>query len=135
MLTSNSSHIAVVRSYQSNLNEPNTSHTTALCSTKSIIKSIKQISDEANTERQANVFADSTSELQVRYPTWCIGVKSPARNFKYLAQENCMTKITCTNAKLRLKLLHVHSNTSNHLHKQSFVELHVHVAGLLYQHL
>jgi len=121
MLTSNPSRIAVVRPYQSNLNEPNTSHTTALCSTKSIIQSIKQISAEANTERQANVFADSTSELQVRYPTWCIGEKSPARNFKYLAQENCMTKITCTNAKLRLKLLHVHSNTSNHLHKQSFV--------------
>ena len=42
MLTSNQSRIAVVRPYQSNLNEPNTSHTTALCSTKSIIKSIKQ---------------------------------------------------------------------------------------------
>ena len=120
MLTSNPSRIAVVRSYQSNLNEPNTSHTTALCSTKSIIQSIKQISAEANTERQANVFAESTSELQVRYPTWCIGAKSPAQNFKYLVQENCMTKITCTNTNLRLKLLHVHSNASNHLHKQSF---------------
>ncbi len=52
MLTSNQSHIAVVRPCQSNLNEPNTSHTTALCSTKSIVKSIKQISAEANTERQ-----------------------------------------------------------------------------------
>ena len=103
MLTSNPSHIAVVRPYQSNLNEPNTSHTTALCSTKSNIKSIKQISAEASTERQANVFADSTSELQVRYPAWCIGTKSPARNFKYLAQENCNAKITCTNAKLRLR--------------------------------
>ena len=77
MLTSNPSRIAVVRPYQSNLNEPNTSHTTALCSTNSI-QSIKQISAEANTERQANVFADSTSELQVRYLTWCTGAKSPA---------------------------------------------------------
>ena len=103
MQTFNPSRIAVVRPYQSNLNEPNTSHTTALCSTKSIIQSNKQICAEANTERQANVFADSTSELQVRYPTWCIGVISPAQKFKYLVQENCMTKITCTNAKLRLR--------------------------------
>ncbi len=95
----------------------------------------KQTSAEANTERQANVFADSTSELQVRYPTWCIGEKSPARNFKYLVQENCNAKITCTNAKLRMKLLHVHSNMSNHLHKQSFGRLHVHVAGVRCQHL
>lgn len=103
MLTSNQSRIAVVRPYQSNLNEPNTSHTTALCSTKSIIKSIKQISAEANTERQANVFADSTSELQVRYPMWCTGAISPAQKRKYLVQENCMTKITCTNTKLRVR--------------------------------
>ena len=91
MLTSYQSHIAVVRPYQSNLNEPNTSHTTALCSTKSIIQSIKQISAEANTERQANVFADSTSELQVRYPAWCIGAKSPAQKFKYSILKNCKT--------------------------------------------
>ena len=42
MLTSNPSRIAVVRPYQSNLNEPNTSHTTALCSTKSILLSINK---------------------------------------------------------------------------------------------
>ena len=93
--------IAVVRSF--NLNQPNTSHTTALCSTKSIIQSNKQICAEANTERRANVFADSTSELQVRYPTWCTDAKSPAQNFKYLVQENCNGKITCTNAELLLK--------------------------------
>ena len=103
MLTSKPSRIAVVRPYQSNLNEPNTSHTTALCSTQSIFQSIKQISAEANTERQANVFADSTSELQVRYPTWCIGANSPAQKRKYLVQENCTTKITCTNTRLRLR--------------------------------
>ena len=98
MQTFNPSRIAVVRPYQSNLNEPNTSHTTALCSTNSI-QSNKQICAEANTERRANVFADSTSELQVRYPAWCIGAKSPAQKRKYLVQENCMTKITCTNTK------------------------------------
>ena len=103
MQTSNPSRIAVVRPYQSNLNEPNTSHTTALCSTKSISQSNKQICAEANTERRANVFADSTSELQVRYPMWCIGAKSPVQKRKYLVQENYKAKITCTNTKLRLK--------------------------------
>jgi hypothetical protein len=103
MQTFNPSRIAVVRPYQSNLNEPNTSHTTALCSTKSIIKSNKQICAEANTERRANVFADSTSELQVRYPMWCIGAKSPAQKRKYFVHRNCNAKITYANAKLRLR--------------------------------
>ena len=86
-----------------------------------VIQSNKQICAEANTERRANVFADSTSELQVRYPTWCIGAKSPAQKRKYLVQKNCNAKISCTNTKLRLRRLHVHSNTSNRLHKQLFV--------------
>ena len=93
MLTSNQSRIAVVRPYQSNLNEPNTSHTTALCSTKSIIKSIKQISDEANTERQANVFADSTSELQVRYPMWCTGAIHQHRRVSNWCKKTAMPKL------------------------------------------
>jgi len=124
MQTSNPSRIAVVRPYQSNLNEPNTSHTTALCSTKSIIQSNKQTGAEANTERRANVFADSTSELQVRYPMWCICAKSPAQKRKYFVHRNCNAEITRTNAKLRLMQLHVHSNASNQVHKQSFVRLH-----------
>jgi hypothetical protein len=103
MQTSNPSRIAVVRPYQSNLNEPNSSHTTALCSIKSIIQSNKQTGAEANTERQANVFADSTSELQVRYPMWCISAKSPAQKRKYFVHRNCNAEITGTYAKLRLR--------------------------------
>ena len=92
MLTSNQSRIAVVRPYQSNLNEPNTSHTTALCSTNSI-QSIKQISAEANTERQANVFADSTSELQVRYPMWCTGAFYQHRSVSNWCKKTAMPKL------------------------------------------
>jgi hypothetical protein len=38
------------------------------------------------------VFADSTSELQVRYLMWCTGAKSPAQKFKYLVQKKLQRK-------------------------------------------
>jgi hypothetical protein len=53
MLTSNPSRIAVVRPYQSNLNEPNTSHTTALCSIKSFFQSInKQVLKQTQSDER-----------------------------------------------------------------------------------
>ena len=68
MLTSYQSHIAVVRPYQSNLNEPNTL-TQLRCVRLSIIQlKNKRVLNKTQSDL-ANVFYDSTSERLVRFYT------------------------------------------------------------------
>ena len=117
MLTSNQSRIAVVRPYQSNLNEPNSSHTTqALCST-----AINWVTENCanQTPSESECVWWGTSELQVRiYSDACTwGCKSPG-HLKALPTEIRSTENSA--AQMRWCGCNLYSNTSNHAHKHSF---------------